>query len=95
MCFSDVAKHCPALLVNLTHIPRRISKNTRLRNPKAKNSMGKFVSNPSTDEDKYTGGKKTTEQIKLSVAPVALNTVLPEKVGKLSKQTSAVANFRW
>ena len=40
------------------------------------------------------GSGKTKEQIKLSVAPVALNTVLLEKINKLRKQTSVVADFR-
>ena len=58
---------------------------------KRKNSVGKFVSNPSTDKNRSTGQGK---QIKMSILPVALNTVLLEKVNKLSKQTSVVADFR-
>lgn len=89
--FSDVAEHCSALLANLTRIPLCISKKNATTRPQTENSIGKFVSNPSIDKNRSTGQGK---QIKMSILPVALNAVLFEKVGKLSKQTSVVADFR-
>ena len=63
LCFSDIAKYCPALLADPTHIPRCISKNTRLRDPQRKiQSANLFQIRQPTMTDIRVGKNKSTNK---------------------------------